>query len=157
MSFVRGIGEVCISASSLEWSLAYLTAVVRYRGNDDKFREIARTPGGPLKEFRKTARCSAVLEAPDQAEAEKILADAERLLDDRNRVVHSAIIDELEPGSRLYDVWHARSNRIWSVDPEDLNNLARDLKQCAAAADAFGTAWEECAEDAIDLSLYLWE
>lgn len=44
---VRCIGEVCISASSLEWSLAYLTAVVRYSGNDDKFREIVRTPSAP--------------------------------------------------------------------------------------------------------------
>jgi hypothetical protein len=62
---VRGIGEVCISASSLEWSLAYLTAVVRYRGSDDKFREIARTPGGPLKEFRKVVRSPGVLQAPE--------------------------------------------------------------------------------------------
>jgi hypothetical protein len=148
---VRGIGEVCISASSLEWSLAYLTAVVRYRGNDDKFREIARTPGGPLKEFRKVVRSPGVLRAPEQAEAEKILGDAERLLDNRNRVVHSAIMDELEPGSRLYDAWHAKSNSIWSVDPVDLNNLARDLMQCAAAADAFGIAWEERAEGAVVL------
>jgi hypothetical protein len=148
---VRGIGEICISASSLEWSLAYLTAVVRYRGNDDKFRDIARTPGGPLKEFRKVARSPGVLQAPEQAEAEKILVAAERLLDNRNRVVHSAIMDELEPGSRLYDAWHAKSNSIWSVDPDALNNLARDLMQCAAAADAFGTAWEECAEGPVVL------
>jgi len=145
---VKGIGEVCISASSLEWSLAYLTSVVRYRGNDDKFVEIASTPGAPLKEFRKTVRSPGALQAPEQAEAEKILADAERLLEDRNRVVHSAIMDELEPDSRLYDAWHAKSNSIWSVDPIYLNNLARDLKQCVAAADAFGTAWEERAEDA---------
>lgn len=92
-----------------------------------------------------------LLQAPEQVEAEKILVDAERLLDNRNRVVHSAIMDELKPGSRLYDAWHAKSNSIWSVDPVDLNNLARDLRQCAAAADAFGTAWEERAEGAVVL------
>lgn len=148
---VRGIGEVCISASSLEWSLAYLTAAVRYRGNDDKFREIARTPGAPLKEFRKVVRSSGVLQAAEQSQAEKILVVAERLLDNRNRVVHSAIMDELEPDSRLYDAWHAKSNSIWSVDPVDLNKLARHLKQCAAAVDAFGTAREERAEGPVVL------
>ena len=146
---VRGIGEVCISASSLEWSLAYLAAVMRYRGSDDKFRDIARTPGGPLKEFRKVVRSPGVLHAQEQAKAEKILVAAERLIDNRNRVVHSAIMDELEPGSRLYDAWHAKSNSMWSIDPVDLNNLARDLMQCAAAADAFGTAWEERAEGTV--------
>jgi hypothetical protein len=147
--FVRGIGEVCISASSLEWSLAYLAAIVRYRGSDDKFRVIARTPGEPLKEFRKVVRSPGVLQALEQAEAEKILVAAERLLDKRNRVVHSAIMDELEPGTRFYDAWHAKSNSIWSVDPVHLNSLARDLMQCAAAADAFGTAWEERAEGTV--------
>lgn len=144
---VRSVGEVCISASSLEWCLAYLTSVLR-RWSDERFINTASRSGAPLREFRSVVRSLAVLQVPElQDEAERILADAERLLGQRHRIVHSVVLDELEPGSRLYEAWHAKSEDIWSVDPANLNNLARDLKQCAAAADAFGTAWEERAED----------
>ena len=49
---VRGVGQVCIAASSLEWSLAYCTSVLRCKG-DDWFVDVFASPGQPLKQFRK--------------------------------------------------------------------------------------------------------
>jgi hypothetical protein len=63
----------------------------------------------------------------------------------RHRVVHSVRVDELEPDSRVFEAWHAKSDTIWSVNAADLIRLAADLKQCAAQADDFGTKWEERA------------
>ena len=81
-----------------------------------------------------------------RAGAEKILADAQRLLAQRHRVVHSAVVNERDPDSHFYEAWHAKSNIIWPVVPADLNSLADDLARCAGEADAFGAAWEEHAE-----------
>jgi hypothetical protein len=142
---VRGVGSVCISASTLEWSLAYLTSVLR-RWGDDKFVKVVSRSGEPLREFRKVVRSLAVLQRPEQAEAEEILADVERLLALRHRIVHSVMVEDLDPGGRLYEAWHAKSGDIWSVNPPDLNNLARDIKLCAAQVDTFGTRWEEQAD-----------
>jgi hypothetical protein len=144
----RAVGQVCISASTLEWTLAYLTSVLR-RWSDAKFVEVVSRPGQPLHDFRALVSSLATIQAPElQAGAGRILADAEGLLKQRHRVVHSVMIDELEPGSRLYDAWHAKTNALWSVDLGDLHDLARDLEGCARAADAFGAAWEQYAERA---------
>ena len=102
--------------SSLEWSLAYLTAVVRSSGNDDKFRDIARSPGGPLKEFRKVVRSPGVLQAPEQAEAETILVAAERLLTTGTAMYRSFVL------------WHPfRSGRRRSVGLRNPGSLAFGL------------------------------
>jgi hypothetical protein len=39
---VNGVGQVCISASSLEWSLAYLTGVAQ-GWDDEKFTHVIST------------------------------------------------------------------------------------------------------------------
>lgn len=142
---VRGVGEVCISASSLEWSLAYLTSVLWCKGNA-WFIDVISRPGQPLRKFRDFVRSLAVLAPELQAQAEKILADADQLLMRRHRVIHSIMVGELDPGNRVYEAWHAKSDTMWSVAAADLNDLARDLKQCAAEADAFGAAWENRPE-----------
>ncbi|HLQ35998.1 MAG TPA: hypothetical protein VK457_25185 [Chloroflexota bacterium] len=49
---VNGVGQVCISASSLEWSLAYLTGVVE-GWDDEKFTHVIARVRQPLEEFRK--------------------------------------------------------------------------------------------------------
>jgi hypothetical protein len=80
-----------------------------------------------------------------RADTEQLLATAEQLLAQRHRVVHSAMMGELDPDSRAYEAWHAKTDAMWSVVPADLNSLARDLAQCAREIDAFGTVWEERA------------
>ncbi len=54
-AIVRGVGEVCISASSLEWSLAYLTSVLWRKGNA-WFIDVFSHPGQPMRVFRKFVR-----------------------------------------------------------------------------------------------------
>jgi hypothetical protein len=144
-AIVTGVGQVCISASSLEWSLAFCTCVLRGEGNDWLIQVCSR-PGQPLKEFRKLVRAVATRFPELRADTKKLLADAEQLLGQRHRVVHSAMGGELEPGSRQYGAWHARTDTTWPVVPAELNSLARDLALCASEIDAFGTAWEERAE-----------
>jgi hypothetical protein len=142
---VRGVGQVCISATSLEWSLAFCTCVVRGEGNEWLI-QVCRQPGQPLKMFRKLVRTVAIRMPELGADTKKLLADAEQLLEQRHRVVHSAMAGELEPGSRLHGAWHARTDTTWPIIPAELNDLARDLALCAREVDAFGTAWEERAE-----------
>jgi hypothetical protein len=141
---VRGVGQVCISASSLEWSLAYCTSVLRCKG-DDWFVGVFASPGQPLKQFRKLTNAVAARMPELRADTEQLLATAEQLLAQRHRVVHSAMTGELDPDSRACEAWHARTDAMWSVVPADLNSLALDLAQCAIEVDAFGTAWEERA------------
>jgi hypothetical protein len=141
---VRGVGQVCISASSLEWSLAYCSSVLRCMGND-WFVGVFSSPGQPLKQFRKLTSAVAARMPELGADIGQLLATAEQLLTQRHRVVHSAMMGELDPGSRLYEAWHAKTDVMWPVVPADLKGLARDLAQCAREVDAFGTAWEERA------------
>jgi hypothetical protein len=139
---VSGIGQVCISASMLEWALTYLTGMA----NDwDHARMIAviSKSGEPMREFRKVVP---QLEIPG-LDAARFLADAERLLRERNRVVHSVMMLETEvAGQFLYEAWHPKSDIMKPVDPDDLNTLALDLSQCAAEAGAFADALQEAAE-----------
>jgi len=115
---------------------------------DEWFVDVFTRPGQPMKEFRKLVDAVAVRSPEMQADAEKILADAQRLLGQRHRVVHSAVMNERDPDSHFYEAWHAKSNIMWPVVPADLNSLAYDLARCAREVDAFGAAWEERALNA---------
>ena len=140
----RGIGRVCISASSREWSLAYCTSVLR-RAGDEWFINVWAGPGQPLKEFRKLVRAVAIRFPELRADVDMMLANAERFLALRHRAVHSVVASELDPDSQLYDAWHAKTDLVWSIVPGDLDNLAGELERCAREVDAFGAAWEERA------------
>ena len=143
-AIIRGIGQVCIAASLLEWSLAYLTSVL-WRKGDSWFVDVFSTPGRTLPTFGKFIRSLAVL-APDlHPPAGEIKARADGLLMQRNRVVHSVMVGELEPGSRVFEAWHAKSDIIWPVSAADLTRLVAELDQCTAQADDFGAKWEERA------------
>jgi hypothetical protein len=144
-AIVRGVGAVCISASSLEWSLAYLTSVL-WRKGDAWFVDVFCRPGKPLKTFRKFVGSLEVLAPELKPQAEQILTDAHRLLSQRHRVAHSAMMGKLQPGSNAYEAWHGKTDTMWSVEPAELQSLAHDLNRCAAEADTFGAAWEERAE-----------
>jgi hypothetical protein len=95
---VRGVGQVCISASSLEWSLAYCTSVLRCKG-DAWFVDVFAPLGQPLKQFRKLTSAVAARMPELRADTEQLLATAEQLLAQRHRVVHSAMMGELDPDS----------------------------------------------------------
>jgi hypothetical protein len=142
---VQGVGEVCIAASSLEWSMAYCTSVIRCAG-DAWFIKVYAAPGQTRKEFQELMRDVAARFPEQKATSERLLADAKDLLDQRNRVVHSAVVSERDPGSRFYDAWHAKTDTVWPVDPEGLRNLAHRIDRCAREIDDFGTVWEERAE-----------
>lgn len=142
---VRGVGQICIAASSLEWSMAYCASVVRCAG-DAWFISVYAAPGRTRDEFRKLMRDVAARFPEQQANSERLLADAEDLLNRRNRVVHSAVASERDPDSRFYEAWHAKTDTVWPIDPAELRNLAQNLDRCAREIDDFGTAWEEGAE-----------
>jgi hypothetical protein len=142
---VWGVGHVCIAASSLEWSMAYCASVIRCAG-DAWFVSVYAAPGQTRSEFQKLMRDVAARFPEHQADTERLVADAKYLLDQRNRVVHSAVASERDPDSRFHEAWHAKTDTIWPVDPVELRNLAHDLERCAREIDDFGTAWEERAE-----------
>ena len=48
---VSGVGQVCVSASMLEWALTYLTGLID-NWDDEKHRKVLSRPGQPLKEYR---------------------------------------------------------------------------------------------------------
>jgi hypothetical protein len=138
---VSAVGHVCILASALEFSLAYLTGMID-QWDDDKHRDVLATPGRPLREYRNLVpRIFPAL----RADAAQLADDAEVLLTERNRVVHSVMMLETADEPR-YEAWHARTDTTWPVVPEDLNALAHDLASCAAEATGFAMAWQERAE-----------
>jgi hypothetical protein len=141
---VTGVGQVCIAASGLDWALTYLTGVIDLWA-DEKFTKVVSQHGQPLREYRKLVPRLATLGlVPDAAQ---LADDAGRLLEERNRVVHSVMMIETKAASEpLYEAWHARTDTMWQVAPEDLNRLAQDLSRCAAEAAAFADAWRERAE-----------
>jgi len=144
VELVCGIGQVCISASMLEWALTYLTGLIE-NWDDAKHREVFGKTGQPLKEYRHLVpRLEAFGLGSDVAQ---LADDAGRLLAERHRVVHSMMMAETKADNQpLYEAWHARTDTTWPVVPEDLNTLARDLSLCAAEATAFASAWQERAE-----------
>jgi hypothetical protein len=139
----RGIGQVCIAASSLEWSMAYCTSVLRRTG-EAWFIGVYASPGQTRKEFHKLVRAVGARFPELRADVERLLADAEELLNRRNRVVHSAVANERDPDSRFYEAWHAKTDSVWPIEPEELRCLALDLALCASKIDTFGAAWEDC-------------
>lgn len=112
---------------------------------DQKFTTVVSQPGGPLRAYRRLVpRLKALGLGPDAAQ---LAEDAGRLLGDRSRVVHSVMMTgTMAADEPLYEAWHARTDTMWPVAPEDLNRLAEDLSRCAAEATAFAEAWEERAE-----------
>jgi hypothetical protein len=141
---VRGVGQVCISASMLEWSLTYLTGLIE-NWDDAKHRDVLGRPGEPLKRYRALVpRLEAFGLGRD---ADRLAGEAGRLLMERNRVVHSVMMIETKAANEpLYEAWHAKSDTKWPVDPVALNTLAHDLAQCVAEVSGFTHAWEERAE-----------
>ncbi len=92
---VRGVGQVCISASSLEWSLAYCTSVLRCKG-DDWFVDVFASPGQPLKQFRKLTSDVTARMPELRADTEQLLATAEQLLSGIPKVL---FVTRWQPGA----------------------------------------------------------
>ena len=137
---VRGVGQVCISASMLEWALTCLTGMIE-NWDDDKHRELVGHPGRALNTYRALVpRLEALGLGPDVAH---LADDAQRLLAERHRVVHSVMMTANE--SR-YEAWHPRRDITWAADPAALHPLALDLTLCMAEVTAFAGAWKERSE-----------
>lgn len=121
---VGGVGSVCIAATALEYSLAFLTHAVE--GWDDaKLAQVQSMPGRPLKEFEKVVP---QLERVFGSNVSRLRADAERLLRERHRVVHSVMLLGTDAaGSARYEAWHPKSNATEPVEARGLYELAHDL------------------------------
>ena len=141
---VKGVGQVCISASSLEWALTYLVGLIE-NWDDAKHRQVLRTGGRSLEEF-----CSLAsrLEAFGLGAEVTVLADdARRLLRSRHRIVHSVMMIETKAGDEdRYEAWHAMSDTVWPLVPKDLYDLAFELADCTADVMGLAAAWQERAE-----------
>jgi hypothetical protein len=144
VQLVTGVGQVCISASALEWGLTYLTGVLA-GWEDPEFARVLGRPGQPLREYQNLVpRLEAFGLGRD---ASQLAADAERLLSQRHRVAHSVMLAGTRADNEcLYEAWHARTDTTWPVMPGDLSTLATDLALCAAEATSFAQAWQERAE-----------
>src|SRR5258708_38917725 len=81
---VSGVGQVCVSASMLDWALTYLTGLID-DWDDEKHRKVFSCPGQPLREYRDLVPR---LFVPLREDAAKLADDAGRLLAERHRVVH---------------------------------------------------------------------
>lgn len=136
---VSGVGQVCVSASALEWALTYLTGVIA-GWEDPEYARVLGRPGQPLREYQQLVpRLEAFGLGPDPG---RLAADAERLLGQRHRVVHSVMLAEVRADNTgLYEAWHAKTDTTWPVVPEDLSVLASDLALRAAEAAALAEAW----------------
>jgi hypothetical protein len=141
---VSGVGQVCISASALEWALTYLTGVISV-WEDSEYARVLGKPGQPLKEYQQLAsRLQVFGLGPEPG---RLAADAERLLGQRHRVVHSVMLAEgRRDSTSAYGAWHPRADVTWPVVAADLRTLASDLALCAAEATGFAQAWQERAE-----------
>lgn len=144
VQLVNGVGQVCISASSLEWSLAYLTGAVE-GWDDERFTHVIARARQPLEEFRKVVPKLEIFGTEDLA---KLLADAETLLGKRGRVVHSVMmLDTTVANAAVYEAWHAKTDTTWTVDPEDLNALALEIMNCTAEVVGLTQAFLEAFSD----------
>jgi hypothetical protein len=136
-----GVGQVCIAASLLESTLAYVCMIID-GWSDEKYDDVLGN-GSTMHEYKNLARR---LEAAGFGpEARSIYDDARKLFKERHRVVHSVMMTEVKMG-RFYDAWHPKSRQTWLVDPGNLHQLAEDLKQCNHKAGTFVDDWEERAE-----------
>jgi hypothetical protein len=82
-------------------------------------------PGRPLKEFEKVVP---QLERVFGSDVSRLRADAERLLRERHRVVHSVMLLGTDAaGSARYEAWHPKSNATEPVEARRLYELAHDL------------------------------
>ncbi len=140
---ISDVGQVCVSASMLEWALTYLTGLID-NWDDEKHRKVFSSPGKPLREYRNIVPR---LFLDLREDAAQLADDAGRLLAERHRVVHSVMMIETKAtNGQLYEAWHARTDSTWQVVPEDLSTLAGDLGQCMMEATAFASVWQERAE-----------
>ncbi|HEY2640705.1 MAG TPA: hypothetical protein VGI66_12585 [Streptosporangiaceae bacterium] len=141
---VRGIGQVCISASMLEAELAFL-ALTLDDWKDEKYRAVLSNTGRALREYKALVpRLEAFGLGPDPR---TLLDEATRLLHERHRVVHSVMMIEVKGANEpVYEAWHARSDETRDIDPAELYKLAEDLGLLFIEAHAFARGWEERAE-----------
>jgi hypothetical protein len=138
---LRGVGQVCIAASLLDSTLAYVCMIID-GWSGDQYDDVLSN-GRIVEEYGKLVkRLEAAGFGP---EARKILEDTKRLRRARNRVVHSVMMTEVKMG-RFYDAWHPRTRATWPVEPAKLNQLAEDLRQCNYRAGKFVDDWADLAE-----------
>lgn len=141
---VNGVGQVCISASSLEWSLAYLTGVVK-GWDDEKSAHVIASVRQPLEEFRKVAPELEIFGAEDLT---KLLADAEALPGKRGRVVHSVMmLDTTVASAAVYRRGMRKTDTTWTVVLDDLKALALKIMNCTAEVVGLTQAFLEAFSD----------
>ena len=67
----------------------------------------------------------------------------QRLMKHRHRVARSAVMNERDPDSHVYEAWYVKTGMISSVVPAELEHLADDLERHAREVDALGAVEEE--------------
>jgi hypothetical protein len=120
------LGEVCVHATWLEYSLVELASLLG--GHDDEWaaKKMAK-PGGPLAAISEAVAAETIpgLYLPS---VRSFVERAKACLEERNKAVHSVALTT-EDG-RIAAWWHARSNEQRPVSKEELADVTKDLWNC---------------------------
>src|SRR5260370_33148712 len=140
---ISDVGQVCVSASMLEWVLTYLTGLID-NWDDEKHRKVFSSPGKPLREYRNIVPR---LFLDLREDAAQLADDAGRLLAERHRVVHSVMMIETKAtNGQLHEASHARTDTTWQLGPEELATVAGEPGPCTVESPRFATVLAERSE-----------
>ncbi len=122
------LGLVCVNATALEFLLVQVVALAEQH-DDDWCRRAMSNSGQALKAYQRAARKSLRgfgTRVPGLAER------AAHFLDERNKVVHSVAIMEVEELVKAEEIswWHPKSDIERSVSTHYLDQISGGLQRC---------------------------
>ena len=126
---LQAIGELTLASSRLEFHLAYLVAVAR----DEDTDWLAATLGKVGEARRSLAELVKLVGAdPAARPLVRLRRDADALLDDRSRLVHSVAMWDVSDAVPAPVFWHPRSDTEATITAGQVREHAHDLGAVAA-------------------------
>jgi hypothetical protein len=121
---LRAVGRVTLAAAALEAALLTLVEAAEDLSYDDQVRILAK-PGEVLKRVRKVATAH---DSRVHRDAQRVLAESEDLLRQRNVIVHSV---EASQGPDKWGYWNPRTEKLAPLDAAAMNELADEMLSVA--------------------------
>lgn len=125
------IGEVVVQATGLEHALAQLVAT-RWGWSDGHELEMVATSGVLRRQLTQLVAAD-----PDWTSMRKLQRDAFAVLDDRHKLVHSAVVHVMDEDDevRAIELWHANSRSAVPLPSVSaVKEHAFDIGRCLVAA-----------------------